>query len=225
MVLGGIMTEGFRLEGINRAIGEWRARHRMYGELKWTKVSVGKLGEYKSFVDAFFRLAGKDMICFRAMVLSTNDIDYSRYHGGDRELGFYKFYYFFLLHSFCRQARNDADRFVIYLDERSTSYRLGTLRLVLNRGIRKAFSSEQDQVASVQAASSHDHGLMQLADILMGAVGYHANGMHELPGASPAKRELARHIAERAELPHLATQTQIGKWDFGIWLFKPGKRK
>jgi hypothetical protein len=40
--------------------------------------------------------------------------------------------------------------------------------------------------------------LMQLADVIMGAVSFHCNGLHRRLNASPPRRALAANVAERA---------------------------
>jgi hypothetical protein len=68
--------------------------------------------------------------------------------------------------------------------------------------------------------------MMQIADVLMGAVGFHCNGHHLVAQASPAKIELAEMIAALAGVRTLAVQTQRGAGQFEIWRFRfSGKKK
>ena len=89
MVFGGIIIDAEDVESFNKAMKLWRQSHSMRAELKWTKVSDRKLSEYRALVDLFFSLAGKDSLHFRSIVFDTSEIDYTTYHKGDKELGFY----------------------------------------------------------------------------------------------------------------------------------------
>ena len=67
---------------------------------------------------------------------------------------------------------------------------------------------------------------MQLADVLMGAVGFHCNGSHTKDGASRHKIELAAYVAAKARVRTLDQQTGLGRQAFEIWRFKfSGKAK
>jgi len=104
MVFGGIIVPDQNIEPFDQAMSLWRRSHRMSAELKWTKVSNQKRAEYRALVDLFFSVAGAGSLSFRSVVFDTADIDYHEYHRGDKELGFYKFFYQFLLHDFGRRG-------------------------------------------------------------------------------------------------------------------------
>lgn len=222
MVYGGIITAADNVAEFDALLGQWRNDKKMHGELKWTKVSKNKLQHYKSLVDLFFDHANKHHMHFKAAVFDTNEIDYATYHGGNESIGFYKFYYFFLLYKFGRYARTDEHRLWVFLDQRSdaSETKLGTLRNVLAAGIKKKLGRAADVVKRVEARKSHDCELMQVADVLMGAVGFHCNGMHLKPDASPAKVALASHICSKARLRDLARETPFSQRHFEIWRFR-----
>ncbi|MEN8220071.1 MAG: DUF3800 domain-containing protein [Pseudomonadota bacterium] len=78
---------------------------------------------------------------------------------------------------------------MVFLDERSSSYSLSELKSTLNEGIRKHYGRKVDVVRNIEPISSHKSDILQLADVLMGAVGYHYNDCHQQSNA--AKKELA----------------------------------
>lgn len=225
MVFGGIMVRDARLTAMEEAISMWRDAQRMHAELKWSKVSNQKAGEYESLVDLFFAFAGKSQLHFRSVVFDTSQIDYRAHHKNNRELGFYKFYYQFLLHCFCKQVSQCGGEIVVHLDERTTKYKLSILCNVLNNGIRKKYNEKRRVVRNVQAVCSHDWGLMQIADVLMGAIGHQNNDCQLRPSARRAKIELADYIARKAKLLSLRDDTPWSMKHFGIWRFRFGAGK
>jgi len=60
------------------------------GELKWRKVSHKYTLAYRCAVDFFF---GAEALRFRAIVVEQAKVDLEAFHGRDKELAFYKFYY------------------------------------------------------------------------------------------------------------------------------------
>jgi len=223
MVLGGIMIRASEVGAFDRIMAQWRHDHQMHAELKWTKVTNQKYEDYRSVVDLFFDLARKRKMLFKCVVLEAARIDYKTYHQNDKELGFYKFFYQLLLHSFgrhlARPGRQPA-KAIIFFDERNTSYSLSDFHEILNRGIRKQYRVKQDLIRAVEVAKSHDHNLMQVADILMGAVGFHCNDWHLRPESRQSKKDLANYIAGLLRLPSLKSQTPRTLEHFSIWHFR-----
>jgi hypothetical protein len=222
MVYGGVITTDANVGYFEDKINGWREEKNMKGELKWTKVSPKKLAQYESLVDLFFEYAKKNVIHFKAVVFDTHQIKDKQFHQGDANLRFHKFYYQFLLHKFGHYAKTDDHLLWVFLDQRSESdtVKLGTLRKVLASGIKNKYGRKTDVVRRVEARDSHECNLMQVADVLMGAVGFHCNDWHQAMGASAAKCSLAAKIAKLAGLKTLATQTYYGKVDFEIWRFQ-----
>jgi hypothetical protein len=220
MVYGGIITLAASVPTLDQRITDWRRHHNMNAELKWSKVSKAKLDKYISLVDFFFQYAGMDGLHFKSVVFDTSQIDYKKHHNSDEELGFYKFYYQFLLHKFAPYAESDAHRLLVCLDQKATApERLSTLKNVLNAGIRKKHGRTTDVVKAVEARVSHECNLIQIADVLMGAIAYHSNGCHREKIASPHRCALAEYIAKKAKLTNLAQATLRGRKDFEIWRF------
>lgn len=223
LVYGGIVTSAPHAAAFDQEFNAWRESVNMRGELKWVKVSRSKLEHYKAAVDMFFRHALKHRMHFKVVVFNTREIDYRTYHKGNHDLGFYKFYYQFLLHKFGCYATSDDHKLWVYIDQRSgcTDVKLGTLRNVLASGIKRKYGRAADVVRKVEARDSKTCNIMQIADVLMGAVGFHWNQLAGAPGASPSKKALAQYIAISAlSFPSLVVQTRQTVKHFEIWRFR-----
>lgn len=220
MVFGGIIAPARSVVSFNERLKQFRDKFGLTAELKWTKVSRAKLPEYKEFINEFFRVCRRDVVHFRSVVFDTHQFDYARFHQGDKDLGFYKFFYQFVLHSFCKYAVSDDDRLLMFFDERRSKTPLSDLKRSLNSGSRKKHGRLCDVVASIEPICSHESDILQVADVMMGAVGYHQNGRHLNPEASQSKIALANHIAKLARLQSLKQQTPWGSSHFGIWPFR-----
>jgi hypothetical protein len=217
MVIGGLIIDRAHEVRWAELMARYRDEYNMHAELKWSKVSRQKLPEYKALIDLFCRV--NRAVHFKAIVVDTHEIDNRRYNKNDAELGFYKLMYQFLLHSFGSYL-HPADRCLVFVDQRTTSrYKLSTLCAILNNGLCKKYPRLERPVRNIQALDSKSSDLIQLADVLMGAIGYEMNGANLRVGAKEAKVLLARYIAECLGLPHLQTQTARGRLEFSIWHF------
>jgi hypothetical protein len=202
VLIGSIWVPAELRTGLKQKIEELRQKHGIFGEAKWGRVSKHALPFYKDFVDLFF----ENDLRFRVMVIRTDELDI-RWHDNNVELMFYKFYYFML-----RGWLDDCNEYRIFTDVRTNSLpgRLKTLETVLRNA---ALTSS----VSLQAIPSQELVLMQLADVLTGAVGYRFHDRH----ASKSKLELITHLEKKLGRPLNAATTK-GMQRFNIFRFKPG---
>jgi len=222
MVLGGLVIRATNVPNFNTTMAKCRAETNMHAELKWTKVSPQKLPEYKRFIDYFFAVNNANQVRFHSLLIDNHQVDHKRFSGGDKELGFYKFYYQLLLHAFgwryCQ--KETGSRLVVLLDHRNSSYSLDTLKRELNRGMARKFQVPGNPFVSVESRDSKQTDLIQIADLLIGAVGFQKNGLHLLAESKRAKVELAAYIAAQAGLDDLISDTQRSNYRFSIWNFR-----
>jgi hypothetical protein len=231
-VYGAILVSLDHILEVQREIKEWRQREDMHGELKWEKVRGGlKLKKYKSLVDLLFSLGRqRRLLQFKAIVLDTRAPEYRTFSQGDEELGFYKFYYHWLLRYFARFPVEHGCPLRVIIDERylykDTTDPYTLLKILLNRGIRREFQTTTDVVTKVEPLNSKRSDLLQAADVLMGAVGFHNQDFHLLPNPKKEKVELARYIALKLRLRDLKQMTHPLKEDFKIvrWYWGSGPR-
>ena len=178
------------------------------GEFKWEKVSLGKLHVYKEFVDIFFDNLDAE---FRCLVVDKSKIDYQTYHDNDRETAFYEFYFQAL-------SRNldSANQYLVFTDSRQNrqSNRLTDLKAKTNyHWLLKG--AQENIVRNVEPRISKTESLLQITDVLLGAIGYDIEERME----SPAKVEMVRHIAARIGCSRL--REHLGKGSrFNVWKFR-----
>src|SRR5574341_996694 len=180
VVLGSLWLESENREDLKARILGLRLRHAVRSEFKWQKVSPAKHTFYADLLGLFF----DQPMRFRSIVLAAEEMDALRFHAADSELMFYKFYYQLLHHWI-----HDQNNYRIFVDTKTN--RLPDRVRTLERVLRNANLAARIQ--SVQALPSADLDLMQLTDVLTGAVGYSANNR----GSSSAKNHLIATIEAR----------------------------
>ena len=182
MLLGSLWIENELREQIKTQIKDLRKKHNCWGEIKWTKVSPSKEDFYLELVDIFFAY-GMEMR-FRCIAVDPKQVTWS-YHGDDKELGFYKFYYQ-LIHKWI----NDFNTYRIFLDAKKNRdlTRLSVLKDILNNQFNNSYTEQ------VQALPSKEVTLIQLSDFLLGATSAKLN-QKEL--TNTAKIKVIKHIEKR----------------------------
>lgn len=197
MVIGGVWIPYSYRNDVKDKFKCLKSEYGVNGEVKWNNVSPSKLDFYLQIIDLFFQ----NPVQFRCIVVDSKRVDIHNYHDDDNELGFYKFYYQMLIHWL-----NEREDYWIYLDYKKNKLpnRLHTLKNILN-------NSTFSVVKSVQAIDSKQSVLIQMADLLIGAVGYK---YHNLTG-SEAKLKLIERIEEN--LGHKIGGTTKGTKKFNVF--------
>ena len=202
---------------ITRKVEDWREATHEKGELKWVKVSKKKYRMYRNFAIATLARIRSLEMSFKSTIITQNDIDFKRFHNNDEELGLAKLTYQFLYHSFLK-SMYAGDRVEIFLDPRPKPWSLNELCSCLNSKCKDEHG--WTPVNSVATVDSKLSTIMQMNDILLGAVGFHANSRHTLPTSRQPKKDLAALIANEMELTDLCGPTSRDMANFGIWRFK-----
>lgn len=221
MVLGGVIVESESIDRVSQAIANVREKYSIRGEFKWGKVSKTKLPAYIELVESFASMPSQ--IQYKSLIVNMSEVDYRTHHLGDKELGFYKFYWQLLYHKFNYYIRGAGECLHIVLDERCTPYSLSNLKNALNN--RYIRDKSVAPVRSVEALCSKKSDFLQLADVLTGAVGWHCNGHDIAENASPARTELAQKIARIARVSRLSQETRWAATHFEIWPIRFKKKE
>lgn len=176
-------------------------------ELKWSKVSAKRLEDYKKIVDFFFQ---HPELTFRAIVVEQAKVDFEKYHGMDRELAFYKFYYEML-----EKWLLPGNEYLILIDYKSNR---GADRYMALKTCLQNYFGAKARIRDLTIIDSKVTPLAQLCDILTGSVAAANNGFER----HTAKEQLANHIVSSAGLSTLCASTPLGAEKLNI--FKPDLR-
>lgn len=206
MVLGAIVCPTALSRDVTVRLREIRAKHQIQPsfELKWTKVSPAKLEFYLDVIDYFF---DNDDLNFRAVVAPKQGLDHERF-GQTHDDWYYKMMFYLI-----RNVIPAQDEAFIYFDKKDTNgqEKIDRLRSVI---ANTEYDFSRSNIRRLQIVESHHVGLLQLADLLIGAVNYVNRGNT----TSEAKLRLIERIRERSGVNLTRTtllsemKTNIFRW-------------
>ncbi len=209
------------------------------GHMKWASVPTKPTGKYyeayKKLVDLYFAFNSKNIMSFRALIVDKGLYDFQHpvFHLGDYEAGFYNLYCQLILNWIHKDStyhiRAGSRTIKKSFPQDSEEFRLHLLRNKINdkfeqkvyRYYRPSFVKRP--IASVESRPAKDRRLIQLADILMGAVGFHWNNEHARPNCSKGKLLLASHVAQKLGRNHLKFETKLDDKLFNVFYFDTRK--
>ena len=200
IVIGGVWMKKNDRPRIKEQIQTLRKQHKVHGEIKWKNVAPSKLDFYKALVDSFLQ----SQLRFRCILIDKNELDLVKFHRSDEELGFYKFYYQLLHHWI-----DDFTKYSVFVDLRTSGSpaRLKELYDVLCNANLTA------DIVQIQRLPSKQSNLIQLADFLVGAVGYSAHGRSE----AEAKSAIVRMLENRLGRGQLSEHTWRSEEKFNVF--------
>lgn len=183
MVLGAVWTP---LSATARLADAARKLKRSHGlaadcELKWGKVSQGQFAYYKAVLEWFW---AEPDLHFRAIVIPDKDaLDHGRFQQSHDDW-YYKTYFGLL-----KAIIDPRHRYRIYIDIKDTRGRrkIDKLHEVLSNA---QYDFSRTIIERVQLVRSHEVELVQLADFLIGMVGYANRDL----ASSPAKTALVERL-------------------------------
>lgn len=194
----------------------------MHAELKWSRISNQKVEEYKALVDYFFWLNSSDAVHFHALVFDNHKANHRKYNDGCADTGLSKLYYQLILHKFCKVYQGGD--MAVCLDHRNSKTPHEDLKRMLNSGVAKTLGRDESPIKQIVSADSKAEDLLQLNDVILGAVGAVRNGKHELVGGRAAKAELAKYVLEKSGLQTFDQDSPRRVTRFTVWNFRPQAR-
>ncbi len=190
MAIGSLWMPRAERDQLSKAFRACCLDNELGSEIKWSKVSHQKLAAYKRLIDFFF---DQVHLNYRVIVIDQSRLDYAKFHGADRELGFYKFYYELLW-----QWIENQNEYLILLDfiQNKEAHRFNELKKVLENKL-----TGRAWISDLTVIDSNRTPLGQLVDLLTGATA--AAWCRNLSPDSP-KAELIDYISQKRAIPILS---------------------
>ena len=213
MGFAGIEAPYEKIKEINENLKEIKSDFKIspYQELKWSKVSNSNVELYKKFISCFFI---DDDLNFRAtLIKNKSQLKFTKRN--TKSDFYYKMLYFMIV-----KRLQPQNVYNIYLDIKDTNSakRIKTLELYLNR--TKLDYDVTNAINKVQTIRSYESNILQLTDILLGAIVYYNNGNHN----SKSKNILVNYIKEKSK-KSLIKSTLANESKFNIFISDAKKMK
>ena len=186
MVLGAIRCPVEKTKEIAKRLREIKVKHGFHPnfEIKWNKISKAKVDFYLDIIDYFF---DDDDLSFRGLIIDKSKLNHDRYNQTHDEW-YYKMLFLLLKNLLIPKVSS-----FIYLDKKDTQSAIKVKKLhdVL---CHSTYDFEQQYIKRVQVVESHHVEQLQLADLLLGALGYY----HRHLSSNEGKKKVINRIKERS---------------------------
>lgn len=208
-VLGAVWVEKERAQTIFEDLRNLKKKHNLSVdfEAKWTKVSVGKVDYYVELIKYFF---DNPSLHFRGVVVPDKGVLNHSVFAQDHNTWYYKMFYVLLSVVIREKAEYN-----LYLDIKDTQSNIKVLEL---KRILNIASIEDVAVSKAQQIRSHEVELMQVVDILSGALSYSHRGLSGNKGKGKLIEVIENSIGKE-----ILTSSTLNEDKFNVLVWKPRK--
>lgn len=185
MVLGGIWCPKDKCREINEHIRAIKEKYNIPHEMKWVKLSESKKDAYLELINYFFDC---EHLHFRVLIVDNKDAINHEIFDQTHDDWYYKMYFRML-----KTSLDPNDIYNIYMDIKDTKSKtkIVKLREVL---ANSHYDFSNKMIKNMQVIRSHEVEIMQIVDILIGAMAYISRDLSKVK----AKNDVINCIKERS---------------------------
>lgn len=210
MVIGGVICPKHKVKKINRELRKIKEKYSITSEVKWHNISNFRIDFYKEIIEYFF---SNDDLKFRCVIApEKKKLNLERF-ALTYDDWYYRIYYLLL-----KEIVSVDDEYYIYMDIKDTNggEKVKKLKSVLNNLL---YAFYNDVVKNIQLVRSDEIEIIQLSDILIGAVSY-VN--RDLYNGVNAKAKIINMIMEKTSQSLKYTTTpKVFHSKFDVFRWKP----
>jgi len=209
MVLGAVWVDADCVKSISKDIKGIKEKHgiKSHAEIKWTGVSKSKLDYYKELLSYFFH---NPNLNYRGLIIPDKSVlTHERYNQTHDDF-YYKMYFNML-----KVVWQRGDRYRIYIDLKDTNgaRKIKKLHDVL---CNNSYDFQREMIQDIQLIRSHESTLIQLSDLISGAISYVNRGL----SGSTAKLEIVEYLKNLSGYS-LNKTTYLTELRFNLLIWEP----
>lgn len=210
MILGAVLCPKEEKKKVFDDIRKIKMKHGLDSrfEIKWTKVSASKIDFYVELLTYFWN---NPNLCYRGLVATGKKrLNHEKYNEGDNDLWYYKMYFLML-----DPIVNPSNEYQILVDIKDTrgGKRVKKLREVL---CNNKYDFKQEVIKQIVQINSKESEILQLADLINGALGFYHRQLDKEPDANKGKVLMVRELQKKCNLDKNTARSQH-KFNLFIW--------
>lgn len=216
MVLGCVWCPKDKVREINKKIVEIKNKYGVHAtsEIKWTKISNCKENLYVDIVNYFF---AEQNLHFRALVIPDKSKLKHENFNQTHDLWYYKMYFDMIKTIFSRE-----NEYEVYIDIKDThsTQNVHKLQEVTCHSI---YDFSETIIKRIQPIRSEEVQLMQITDILIGALAFYHRKVEDDVKRNKTKLQIIELIKEKSNYTlDKTTLLREDKFNFLIWRAQEG---
>lgn len=217
LAVGGLIVTSEDAKAIRSEFARKKHDLGLNGEAKWNTTRKGTLDKHRELVHWAFQLISTRQLLFHCMLVPSQRFNHDLRSDGGRNESLKRMYQL-ILH---RLGKKHGKSYNLYAfpDKANELKGLEAMKHGLNSDLKNRFGCPDGCLKAIEFRDSHSEPLLQLNDLLLGAVCYQKNRKFEVDGAGQPKPNLSGFVLGRSGLKDFETDTPARVDDFTIWNF------
>ncbi|TVQ12043.1 MAG: DUF3800 domain-containing protein [Bacteroidetes bacterium] len=224
---GGALVKSSDYFHVNQTLLQKKEELNLHQEIKWTKVTANYLEKYKEMISTFFEFIEEERVKVRIMFRQTAQVP-SNLSKEQKDKGFHLLYYQFIKYAFgLVHSTAEEDVYLRLFFDKLPDNKIKNeqfLNYIFGLQSLQSFSNAKLKIrrSDIVEIDSHNHVILQLVDIVLGAMAFRLNDLHRVkpPGQrnrgnrTIAKEKLYKHIYKHITriYPRFNIGTTTGKF-------------
>lgn len=187
-------------------------------EAKWNTTRQGTLDKHRDLVHWTFQLITAKQLYFHCLLVPSQRFNHALRADGGKNESLKRMYYQLILHRLGKKHGKTHNCYA-FPDKANELRGLEEMKKGLNSDLRSKHGCPDTPLRAIEFRESHKEPLLQLNDLILGAVCYQKNRKFEADGAGHPKANLAGFVLGRSHLKDYETDTSKNVEGFTIWNF------
>jgi hypothetical protein len=217
--VGGLVVTSEDARAIRSEFERRKADLGISAEAKWNTTRKSTLDKHRELVHWAFQLIQAQQLMFHCLLVPSQRFNHNLREDGGKSESLKRMYYQLILHRLGKRHGKEFNLFA-FPDKANELRGLEDMKRGLNSDLHRKHGCPPACVKAIEFRESHSEPLLQLNDLILGAVVYQKNRKFDAEGAGHPKASLAGFVLGRSGLKDYEAETpRDAKW-FTIWNFK-----
>lgn len=217
LTVGGLIIAHEDVKRIRAGFTFRKKQMNLSKEAKWNSTKKGSLEKHRALVDWTFDLMAQDALHFHCLIVDFQRFDHDLRDDGGKAESMKRMYYQLILHRLLKKYGKSHDCYAL-IDKCNELDGLQNLKKGLNTAAHR-YKCE-NPLKAVEFRDSELEPLLQMNDLILGAICAHKNRRFEDEDAGQFKANLAGFVLGKCGLLNFETDTPKSRKEFSIWNLK-----
>ena len=218
LAVGGLVVAHADITRIRAEFESRKSRLGITREAKWKLTTKGCLEKHRELVHWTFDLIRKRELLFHCLLVDFVRFDHTLRADGSKQESLKRMYFQLILHRLLKKHGVDSDCYAL-VDKCNELGGFPKMLVGLNSEANKRYRCT-DALKIIEFRDSEAEPLLQMNDLILGAICAHKNRRFEEEDAGQPKANLAGFVLGRSGLIDYETDTPRSQSDFTIWNLK-----
>jgi len=214
LAVGGLIVAHSDVSSIRSRFLAQKKAQNLSKEAKWNSTRKSTLEKHRALIDWTFGLIEKGDLLFHCLLVDFDRFDHGLRADGGKAESMKRMYYQLILHRLLKKHGRDHDCYAL-IDKCNELVGLEQLKAGLNSYSRR-FKCK-DALKVIEFRDSEKEPLLQMNDLILGAICAHKNRRFEEVGAGQYKANLAGFVLGKFGLVNFDSDTPRSWNNLSIW--------